>query len=167
MRRPEQKVGPACGASHRGGYRVLLTRARQGIAIFVPTGRRDNLTRLQCQCRDLFKYLENVRLHTNIKILCIRPRCRPFTSPVVRPPSSLALIPRSRQSGPDHCPANAPSAPVPRPALPPSRATSIATSLHCSTLEMRCCFTPGLRAIPCWVRRPPFSRIEQSPRRWP
>jgi len=46
----------------KNAYRVLLTRARQGMAIFVPAGSPDDLTRAPCYYDDTFRYLRGLGL---------------------------------------------------------------------------------------------------------
>jgi hypothetical protein len=41
-------------------YRVLLTRARQGMVIFIPEGSNDDLTRLPAMYDDTYDYLKNL-----------------------------------------------------------------------------------------------------------
>ena len=45
-------------------YRVLLTRARQGMVLFVPPGDPSDLTRLPAFYDETFEYLKNVGLTT-------------------------------------------------------------------------------------------------------
>ena len=44
----------------KNAYRVLLTRARQGMVIFVPPGDRDDATRPSAYYDETFRYLERV-----------------------------------------------------------------------------------------------------------
>jgi len=44
----------------RNAYRVLLTRARQGMVIFVPTGEDADATRLSTYYDSTFKYLSDI-----------------------------------------------------------------------------------------------------------
>lgn len=44
----------------KNAYRVLLTRARQGMIIFVPTGDRDDATRPSAYYDETFRYLEHI-----------------------------------------------------------------------------------------------------------
>lgn len=46
----------------KNAYRVLLTRARQGMAIFIPNGSDDDLTRKRIYYDGIFKYLLEIGL---------------------------------------------------------------------------------------------------------
>ena len=48
----------------KNAYRVLLTRARQGVAIFVPPGSHDDPTRQPAIYDATFQYLQDIGLQT-------------------------------------------------------------------------------------------------------